>query len=127
MFWLLGLAFGLGLAPHEYVIVMIAANLIVSLPITPWNLGTYEFVVGGVAVGLGANSSVAAAYAFGTHIFTIIWITITGLMALWLLDLSLRDILSLGRKEEEGEEGEEGEEEEEDLEGPQRWSGLGAG
>jgi uncharacterized protein (TIRG00374 family) len=120
-FWLLGLAFGLGLAPHEYVIVMIAANLVVSLPITPWNLGTYEFVVQEVAAGLGANRSVAAAFAFGTHIFTIIWITVTGLLALWFLDLSLRDILSLGRREKEEEE------EEEDQEGPQRWPGVGAG
>ncbi|MDI6856869.1 MAG: lysylphosphatidylglycerol synthase transmembrane domain-containing protein [Dehalococcoidia bacterium] len=131
MFWLLGLAFGLGLQPHEYIVVMIGANLIVSLPITPWNLGTYEFVVQEVAAGLGANRSVAAAYAFGTHIFTIIWITITGLLAVWFLNLSLRDIMSLGRKEMRGGEEMKGSavegpaEEGEDEEGPQRWPGMG--
>jgi hypothetical protein len=130
MFWLLGLAFGLRLAPHEYVIVMIAANLVVSLPITPWNLGTYEFVVQGVAAGLGADQAVAVAYAFGTHIFTIVWITITGLLAVWFLNLSLRDIISLGRREmgEREEEEEQREEEEEERgEGSQGRPEAGSG
>lgn len=97
MFWFFGLAFGLDLAPHKYIIIMITANLIVAVPITPWNIGTYEVALQEVIAALGVDRSLAAGYAIGIHIFSIMWITFTGLVSVWLLRLSLRDVLFLGR------------------------------
>ena len=95
MYWLFGLAFNLDLAFDKFIVVMIAANLVVALPITPWNLGTYEVALQSVLVAFGVNGALAGAYAIGTHIFSIFWITTTGLIAMWLLRLDIRDVLSL--------------------------------
>jgi uncharacterized protein (TIRG00374 family) len=97
MFWFFGLAFGLDLAPHKYIIIMITANLVVAVPITPWNIGTYEVALQEVISALGVDRSLAAGYAIGIHIFSIMWITFTGLISVWLLKLSLRDVLFMGR------------------------------
>jgi glycosyltransferase 2 family protein len=95
MYWLFGLAFNLDLAFDKFIVVMIAANLVVALPITPWNLGTYEVALQSVLAAFGVNGALAGAYAIGTHIFSIFWITTTGLIAMWLLRLDIRDVLSL--------------------------------
>jgi uncharacterized membrane protein YbhN (UPF0104 family) len=98
MFWFFGMAYSLGLAPHKFIIIMIAANLITALPITPWNIGPYEVVVQEVAAALGVDRDLAAGYAIGMHILMIMWITFSGVVAVWLLKLSLRDVVSLGRR-----------------------------
>ncbi len=74
---------------------MITANLVVALPITPWNLGTFEVALQSVIVALGVDGALAGAYAIGVHLFSIVWITLTGLIAMWLLRLDIRDVLSL--------------------------------
>jgi uncharacterized protein (TIRG00374 family) len=95
MYWFFGLAFDLNLAFDRFVVIMIAANLVVAFPLTPWNLGTYEVAIQSVIVALGVGGALAGAYAIGTHIFSIVWITLTGLIAMWLLRLDIRDVLSL--------------------------------
>lgn len=95
MFWFFGLAFDLDLAFYKYVVIMIAANVVVALPLTPWNIGPYEVALQSVLIALGVSASLSASYALGTHLFSIVWITITGLIAVWLLRLGLRDLLSL--------------------------------
>jgi uncharacterized protein (TIRG00374 family) len=99
MFWLFGLAFGLDLAFDKFIVIMVAANLVVSLPITPWNIGPYEVALQSVITALGVKGSLAGGYAIGTHLFTIVWITLTGLIAVWLLGLDIRDVLSLGSRQ----------------------------
>jgi uncharacterized protein (TIRG00374 family) len=96
MYFLFGLAFGLDIAFDKFVVIMITANIVVALPITPWNLGTYEVGLQTIMVALGVNGALAAGYAIGTHLFTIVWITLTGLVAMWVLKLDMRDLLSLG-------------------------------
>jgi hypothetical protein len=95
MYWFFGLAFDLNLAFDRFIVIMIAANLVVALPLTPWNLGTYEVALQSVIVALGVNGALAGGYAIGTHIFSIVWITTTGLIAMWLLRLDIRDVLSM--------------------------------
>jgi uncharacterized protein (TIRG00374 family) len=104
MYWFFGLAFDLNLAFDKFIVIMITANLVVALPITPWNLGTYEVALQSVIVALGVGGTLAGGYAIGTHIFSIVWITITGLIAMWLLRLDIRDVLSLGSREGKREE-----------------------
>ena len=99
MYWFFGLAFGLDLAFDKYIVIMVTANLVVSLPITPWNFGTYEVAVQSVISALGVGAALGAGYAIGTHLFTIVWITLTGLIAVWLLRLDIRDVLSLSPRE----------------------------
>lgn len=98
MYFFFGRAFGLDLAFDKFIVIMVTANLVVALPLTPWNLGTYEVVLQSVIVALGVNATLAAGYAIGTHVFAIIWITLTGLVAMWLLRLDIRDVLSLGAR-----------------------------
>jgi uncharacterized protein (TIRG00374 family) len=95
MYWFFGLAFGLHLAFDKFIVIMITANIVVALPLTPWNLGTYEVALQSVIVALGVNGSLAAGYAIGTHLFAIFWITLTGLIAMWLLRLDIRDVMSM--------------------------------
>ncbi len=95
MYWFFGLAFDLHLAFDKFIVIMITANIVVALPLTPWNLGTYEVALQAVLVALGVNGSLAASYAIGTHLFSIFWITLTGLVAMWLLRLDIRDVMSM--------------------------------
>lgn len=93
VYWMMGQAFGVDLEAAAYLPVMIGANLIVSLPLTPWDLGPYEVVVAEVAVFAGAARGVASGYAIGSHLLLLIWIGLTGLAAMWLLDLRPREVL----------------------------------
>ncbi len=103
MYFLFGLAFGLDIAFDKFIVIMITANIVVALPLTPWNLGPYEVALQSIMTALGVNGALAAGYALGTHVFTIVWITITGLAGMWVLKLDIRDVLSLGGSRDRGE------------------------
>ncbi len=90
---LLGQAFGLDLSLADTIVVMVAANLAGAIPITPWNVGPYEVVVTEALVLLGADRDVASGYAIGSHLLLLLWIGITGVAAMWALDLRMRDLL----------------------------------
>ncbi|MBI2912398.1 MAG: flippase-like domain-containing protein [Chloroflexi bacterium] len=104
VFYLFGLTFGLDLGFADYVVVMIAANMIVSMPVAPSNVGPYEVAVAAMLVLLGVDSGEAGAYALGTHLLNIGWVGISGLLAMWLMDLGLRDLFYLGRRLAEEEQ-----------------------
>ena len=103
MYFLFGLAFGLHITFDKFIVIMITANIVIALPLTPWNLGTYEVALQSIMIALGVNGALAAGYAIGTHVFSIVWITLTGLVAMWLLKLDIRDVLSIGGRREETE------------------------
>ena len=91
-YWLFGHAFGLDLAWSSYLLIMMTANFAVSIPITPSGIGPYEVATQELVVAMGVNSSLAAGYAIGMHLCLIIWITITGLAAMWLMKLRPNEI-----------------------------------
>ena len=99
MFWLFGLAFGLDLSFSAYLVIMVAANMIVSMPVAPSNIGPYELATAEVVAVLGVARPLAGAYAIGTHLLNILWVGISGLIAMWLMGLSFEDIFSLKRPE----------------------------
>jgi uncharacterized protein (TIRG00374 family) len=101
VYWMMGRAFGLELSLSEAVLVMIAANVIVSLPLTPWDVGPYEVAVTEALALMGFGLSQAGAYAVGSHILLVIWISITGLIAMWTLQVSPRELIT--SSEGEGE------------------------
>jgi uncharacterized protein (TIRG00374 family) len=93
VYWMMGRAFGLELGLSEAVLVMIAANVIVSLPLTPWDVGPYEIAVTEAMALMGFGLSQAGAFAVGSHILLVIWISITGLLAMWTLKVSPHELI----------------------------------
>jgi uncharacterized protein (TIRG00374 family) len=95
MFWLFGLAFGLDLSFGSYLMIMIAANMVISIPMSPSNVGPYEVAVTEVVAILGVARPLAAGYAIATHVLNILWVMFTGLIAMWFLRLRFQDIFYL--------------------------------
>jgi len=93
VYWFIGHAFGLNMTVAEALVVTIAANLAVAIPVTPWNVGPYEIVVTEALVVMGADRAAASAYAIGSHLLLLAWIGVTGVAAMWSLDLRMRDIV----------------------------------
>lgn len=100
-YWFFGQAFGLDLHPATYLLVMMTANFAVSIPLTPSGIGPYEVATQEVVVALGAQRTLATGFAIGIHLCFVIWITITGLIAMWLMRLSPGEIFYLSREEPE--------------------------
>jgi uncharacterized protein (TIRG00374 family) len=95
VFWLFGEAFDLDLNFSAYLVITVAANMIVALPITPSSLGAYEVALQEVIALFGVDRSLAAGYAIGAHLFMSLWIVVTGLLAAWLLNISFEDLFYL--------------------------------
>jgi glycosyltransferase 2 family protein len=98
MFALFGLAFGIHLSMPAWMLIMVAANMISSVPITPSNIGTFEVAVAELTTALGVDHGVAGGFAIATHIFNILWITGAGFVAMWSLGLAPADVFSLGKR-----------------------------
>jgi uncharacterized protein (TIRG00374 family) len=92
VFWTIGLAFALDLPPAAYVVVMVAVGLVVTMPLVPWNIGTYEVAVTEVAVLLGADRGVASAFAVGSHVLLLVWMAVTAAVAMRAMRIGPRDI-----------------------------------
>jgi hypothetical protein len=90
-YWMMAEAFALELDLHQAMVLMIAANLIVSLPLTPWSVGPYELAVTEALVAIGADRVNAGAFALGSHLMLQAWILITGSAAKLALRLGPRD------------------------------------
>lgn len=99
-YWFFGQAFGLDLNPGAYLLIMMTANFAVSVPLTPSGIGPYEVATQEVIVALGAGRALAGGFAIGIHLCFIIWITITGLVAMWLMRLSPSEIFYLAQSQE---------------------------
>jgi uncharacterized protein (TIRG00374 family) len=96
MFLLFGLAFGIHLPFAGWLLVMVVANMISSVPVAPSNIGAYEVAVAETMKALGVEAGVAGGFAIAVHIFNIAWITIMGAIAMWWLKLRFSDVFSLG-------------------------------
>ncbi|MHB8375551.1 MAG: lysylphosphatidylglycerol synthase transmembrane domain-containing protein [Dehalococcoidia bacterium] len=96
MFMLFGIAFGIGLSFPAWLLVMVVANMISSLPVAPSNIGAYEVAVTETLKALGVNTGVAGGFAIAAHIFNIVWITVMGFAAMWWLRISLAEVFSWG-------------------------------
>ena len=98
MYFLFGQMFGLDLTFADYVVIMVAANMVVAMPLLPSNVGPYEVAVAALLVLLGIDEGPAGAYAVSTHLLQIIWVGAMGLAAMWLMRVGLRDFFYLGRQ-----------------------------
>lgn len=94
MFALFGLAFGIHLSMPAWMLIMVTANMISSVPIAPSNIGPYEVAVTELVKALGVSTGAAGGLAIASHVFNILWITGAGAIAMWALGLSLADVFS---------------------------------
>ena len=92
VYYLLARAFGLDLSVSQALILMIAANLVVSLPLTPWSIGPYELAVTEALVAIGAARTDAGAFALGSHLMLQAWIVVTGIIAMLWIGLKPREL-----------------------------------
>lgn len=100
MFWMFGLAFGLDLSFGAYMVIMIAAYMVVTFPLTPWNIGTWEVVLLEILAAWGVARHDALAYTVATHMLINLWVVAIGLVAIWLMQISPREVFALGRRQE---------------------------
>ncbi|MDE3097216.1 MAG: flippase-like domain-containing protein [Chloroflexota bacterium] len=96
MFMLFGIAFGIHLSFPAWLLVMVVANMISSLPVAPSNIGAYEVAVTETLKALGINAGIAGGFAIAAHVFNIVWITVMGFAAMWWLRISLSEVFSWG-------------------------------
>lgn len=99
-FWFFGQAFGLDLSFAAYLLIMMTANFAVSIPITPSGFGPFEVATQELIFALGAEQAVATGYAIGTHLALVLWVTVTGLLAMWLMKLTPDEIFYLSEERE---------------------------
>ena len=92
VYYLLARAFGLDLSVSQALILMIAANLVVSLPLTPWSIGPYELAVTEALVAIGAERTDAGAFALGSHLILQAWIVVTGIVVMMWIGLTPREL-----------------------------------
>jgi glycosyltransferase 2 family protein len=99
-----GEAFEVHLEPYEYVIVMIAANFLTSIPLTPLGLGIYELGLQELVAAFGVDPELAFAYAFGSHLLLLSWVAVAGVVSAVALRVRPSELFYL-RRPGEGESG----------------------
>jgi uncharacterized membrane protein YbhN (UPF0104 family) len=81
------------------LLIMMTANFAVAIPVTPSGIGPYEVATQELIVQLGADRALATGYAIGIHLTFIIWITLTGLAAMWLMRLTPDEIFYIAQEQ----------------------------
>jgi uncharacterized protein (TIRG00374 family) len=95
MYYAFGRAMGLDLSFGVYLLVVVAATIAVSVPVTQAGLGVFEVAISGLLVAFGVDAATAAAYSIFAHIFLIIPYLASGPVAAIALRLNITDILFL--------------------------------
>ncbi len=90
-----GQALGLDLSPAVYLLVVVAASLAVSVPVTQAGLGVFELALTGLVVAFGVGESQAAAFAIFSHVVLALPYLVAGPLAAVAMKLSFSDILFL--------------------------------
>lgn len=93
VYWSLARAFALDLDPSEALVVMVAANLVFSLPLTPGHIGALQLALHEVSLQVGVTATAAAGFAVGSHLLLVCCIFFAGIPATWALGLSFRDLM----------------------------------
>jgi uncharacterized protein (TIRG00374 family) len=96
MYFVFGLTFGLDLSLAQCIVITIAATLVVSVPVVPFNIGTFEVAVAGVLVLMGYERPESVTYALGSHLMTLALAVAAGVPAMWRTGTGLHDLLYTG-------------------------------
>lgn len=95
MYYACGRTLGLDLSPAVYLLVVVAATIAVSVPLTQAGLGVFELAISGLLVAFGVDAAQAAAFAIFSHVMLAVPYFAMGPLAAVALRLSIPDILSL--------------------------------
>ena len=95
MYYACGRALGLDLPPVVYLLVVVAATIAVSVPVTQAGLGVFELAIAGLLVAFGVDEAQAAAFAIFSHVMLALPYFAAGPLAAVALRLNIRDILFL--------------------------------
>jgi uncharacterized membrane protein YbhN (UPF0104 family) len=90
-----GQALGIDVNPAVYLLVVVAATIAVSVPLTQAGLGVFEVAVTGLLVAFGVDEAQAAAFAIFSHVMLALPYFVSGPIAAIALRLSPADIAFL--------------------------------
>lgn len=97
MYYACGQALGLDLSPAVYLLVVVAATIAVSVPVTQAGLGVFELAIAGILVAFGVDEAKAAAFSIFSHVMLAVPYFASGPLAAVALRMSLADVLFLRR------------------------------
>jgi len=95
MYFACGEALGIDVPPFVYLLVVVTATIVVSIPITPAGLGVFELAITGLLVAFGVDEAEAAAFAIFSHVMLAFPYICAGPIAALALRLSPSDIFFL--------------------------------
>lgn len=104
MYYACGRALGLELPPAVYLLVVVAATIAVSVPVTQAGLGVFELAIAGLLVAFGVDESQAAAYAIFSHVMLALPYFVAGPLAAVALRLNVADVFFLRGKDSNARE-----------------------
>lgn len=97
---LMGQAFGLGLAPHAFLVTMVLVNLGTIAPSAPGFVGTFQ-ALAVVSLGLfGIDHDRALSFGLVLHICEYLPVTSIGLAAMVAMNLSFQQVMHAGDEAE---------------------------
>ncbi|MER3421677.1 MAG: hypothetical protein C4290_14625, partial [Chloroflexota bacterium] len=100
VYWCLGTAFGLPVRFTDALLVMVGANLVLSLPLTPAHVGPYHVVVTEILVLRGVERAAAGGFAVGAHLVLLLTTNALGILSAWALGLGPHDLIAPRRARE---------------------------
>ena len=93
MYYACGRALGFDLSPAVYLLVVVAATIAVSVPVTQAGLGVFELAIAGLLVAFGVDEAQAAAFAVFSHVMLALPYFAAGPLMAVALRLSIPDVL----------------------------------
>jgi uncharacterized protein (TIRG00374 family) len=98
---MIGEAFHLDVGIDTYLIITAAPNLALSILASPGGVGPFEVTTREVLVYFGVSSASASAYALALHALLLAPIIVAGFVMLWLMHVSLGDVIGGGERTED--------------------------
>ena len=95
MYWAAGESIGLDLSPAFYLLLVVAATIAVSVPITQAGLGVYEVALTSLLVAFDVDRSQAVAFAIYAHAILAVPYLLAGPLAAVAMRIRLRDVFYL--------------------------------
>jgi uncharacterized membrane protein YbhN (UPF0104 family) len=98
---MIGEAFHLNVGIDVYLIITAAPNLALSILASPGGVGPFEVTTREVLVYFGVGSASASAYALALHALLLGPIIVAGFVMLWLMHVSLGEVMGGGERTED--------------------------
>ena len=92
MFYLMAIAFNLGLSFYVVVLVVAIANFVLVIPALPGGIGPFEYFGKQILLVFNVTESVATAYIAVAHLVLLLPVTILGLLLLGLHRRRIREV-----------------------------------